>query len=233
MRHLNIIGSKVTSNDSSDPKTIHPKNSYSKSLADATVRANKIKRNLKSQEKQAASQNEPIANSTYPPDKDGEINSDTGAIGSNINAYSSKKNGCKNIQPPESQMPKSNLNIKTALLNDSRDTENKNVSVDENGSKERGEESLQWMINPMKIKRFMTKHWENQPLYIARKDKNYYKNVFSCKAFDEILRKPDKPIIYGKVKLVQYLPPCIINREFSKTTTYTFNNSMFITITRT
>ena len=54
----------------------------------------------------------------------------------------------------------------------------------------------------------MTKHWENQPLYIARKDKNYYKNVFSCKAFDEILRKPDKPIIYGKVILIN-TSPCV------------------------
>ena len=194
----------MTSNDSSDPITIRPKNGYSKSLTDATVSANKIKRNLKSQEKQAPSQYEPIANSTYPLDKNGEINSDTGTIGSNLNAYSSKKNGCKNIQPPESQVPKSNLNMKTALLNHSKDTENENVCVDEDGSKKRGEESLQWMINPMKIKRFMTKHWENQPLYIARKDKNYYKNVFSCKAFDEILRKPDKPIIFGKVILVQY-----------------------------
>ena len=193
----------MTSNDSSDPITIRPKNGYSKSLADATVSANKIKRNLKSQEKQAPTQYEPIANSTYPLDKNGEINSDTGTIGSNLNAYSSKKNGCKNIQPLESQVPKSNLNMKTALLNHSRDTENENVCVDEDGSKKRGEESLQWMINPMKIKRFMTKHWENQPLYIARKDKNYYKNVFSCKAFDEILRKPDKPIIFGKVILVQ------------------------------
>ena len=194
----------MTSNDSSDPITIRPKNGYSKSLADATVSANKIKRNLKSQEKQAPTQYEPIANSTYPLDKNGEINSDTGTIGSNLNAYSSKKNGCKNIQPPESQVPKSNLNMKTALLNHTKDTENENVCVDEDGSKKRGEESLQWMINPMKIKRFMTKHWENQPLYIARKDKNYYKNVFSCKAFDEILRKPDKPIIFGKVILVQY-----------------------------
>ena len=194
----------MTSNDSSDPITIRPKNGYSKSLADATVSANKIKRNLKSQEKQAPSQYEPIANSTYPLDKNGEINSDTRTIGSNLNAYSSKKNGCKNIQPPESQVPKSNLNMKTALLNHSKDTENENVCVDEDGSKKRGEESLQWMINPMTIKRFMTKHWENQPLYIARKDKNYYKNVFSCKAFDEILRKPDKPIIFGKVILVQY-----------------------------
>ena len=194
----------MTSNDSSDPITIRPKNGYSKSLADATVSANKIKRNLKSQEKQAPTQYEPIANSTYPLDKNGEINSDTGTIGSNLNAYSSKKNGCKNIQPPESQVPKSNLNMKTALLNHTKDTENENVCVDEDGSKKRGEESLQWMINPMKIKRFMTKHWENQPLYIARKDKNYYKNVFSCKAFDEILRKPDKPIIYGKVILFLY-----------------------------
>ena len=194
----------MTSNDSSDPIKIRPKNVHSKSLADATLRANKIKRNLKFQEKQAPSQYEPIANSTHPPDKNGEINSDTGTIGSNLNAYSSKKNGCKNIQQPESQVPKSNLNIKTASLNHSRDTENKNVCVDEDGSKKRGEESLQWMINPMTIKRFMTKHWENQPLYIARKDKNYYKNVFSCKAFDEILRKPDKPIIFGKVILVQY-----------------------------
>ena len=194
----------MNSNDSSDPKTIRPKNGYSKSLADATVSANKIKRNLKSQEKQAPTQYEPIANSAYPLDKIGEINSDTETIGSNLNAYSSKKNGCKNIQPPESQVPKSNLNMKTALLNHTKDTENENVCVDEDGSKKRGEESLQWMINPMKIKRFMTKHWENQPLYIARKDKNYYKNVFSCKAFDEILRKPDKPIIFGKVILVQY-----------------------------
>mgnify|MGYP001272652118 CR=1 FL=1 len=45
--------------------------------------------------------------------------------------------------------------MKTALLNHSRDTENENVCVDEDGSKKRGEESLQWMINPMKIKRFM------------------------------------------------------------------------------
>ena len=194
----------MTSNDSSDPITIRPKNGYSKSLADANVSANKIKRNLKSQEKQAPTQYEPIANSTYPLDKNGETNSDTRTIGSNLNAYSSKKNGCKNIQPPESQVPKSNLNMKTALLNHTKDTENENVCVDEDGSKKRGEESLQWMINPMKIKRFMTKHWENQPLYIARKDKNYYKNVFSCKAFDEILRKPDKPIIFGKVILVQY-----------------------------
>ena len=194
----------MTSNDSSDPIKIRPNKSHSKSLADATLRANKIKRNHKFPEKQAPSQYEPIANSTHPLDKNGEINSDTRTIGSNLNAYSSKKNGCKNIQPPESQVPKSNLNMKTALLNHSRDTENENVCVDEDGSKKRGEESLQWMINPMKIKRFMTKHWENQPLYIARKDKNYYKNVFSCKAFDEILRKPDKPIIFGKVILVQY-----------------------------
>ena len=194
----------MTSNDSSDPITIRPKNGHSKSLADATVRVNKIPKSLKFQEKQAPSQYEPIANSTYAPDKNGEINRDTGTIGSNLKAYSLKKNGCKNIQPPESQMPKSNLNIKTATLNHSRDTENKNVCDDEDGSKKRGEESLQWMINPMTIKRFMIKHWENKPLYIARKDKNYYKNVFSCKAFDEILRKPDKPIIYGKVILFLY-----------------------------
>ena len=187
----------MTSNDSSDPIKIRSNKSHSKSLADATLRANKIKRNHKFQGKQAPSQYEPITNSTHPPDKNGEINSDTGTIGSNLNGYSSKKNGCKNIQQPESQVPKSNLNIKIASLNHSRDTENKNVCVDEDGSKKRGEESLQWMINPMTIKRFMTKHWENQPLYIARKDKNYYKNVFSCKAFDEILRKPDKPIIFG------------------------------------
>ena len=194
----------MTSNDSSNPIKIRPKNVHSKSLADATLKANEIKRNLKFQEKQVPYKYEPIANSTHPPDKNGEINSDTGTIGSNLNGYSSKKNGCKNIQQPESQVPKSNLNIKIASLNHSRDTENKNVCVDEDGSKKRGEESLQWMINPMTIKRFMTKHWENQPLYIARKDKNYYKNVFSCKAFDEILRKPDKPIIFGKVILVQY-----------------------------
>ena len=184
--------------------TIHPKKCHSKSLQDATVRANKINKNFKSQEKQAPSQCEPIGKSKYPPDKNSEINGDTGIIGSNLNAHSSKKNGCKNMEPPENQMPKSNLNMKTALLNHSRDTENKNLCVDEDGSKKRGEESLQWMINPMKIKKFMTKYWENQPLYIDRKDKSYYKNVFSCKAFDEILRKPDKPIIFGKVILVQY-----------------------------
>ena len=72
----------------------------------------------------------------------------------------------------------------------------------EKGSVELGKECFQWMISPRKVHKFMSHSWEKKPLYIQRETRDYYKNVFSCKAFDKILRNSEKPLIFGKVNIV-------------------------------
>ena len=62
-----------------------------------------------------------------------------------------------------------------------------------------GEESLKWMISPHKTKKFLNQNFEKNILHIKRDDKNYYRNIFSCKSFDKLLRNSDKPLIFGKV----------------------------------
>ena len=64
-----------------------------------------------------------------------------------------------------------------------------------------GEESLKWIISPHKTKKFLNQYFENNVLHIKRDDKNYYKNIFSCKALDKLLRNSDKPMIFGKVSI--------------------------------
>ena len=72
-----------------------------------------------------------------------------------------------------------------------------------------GEESLKWIISPHKTKKFLNQYFENNVLHIKRDDKNYYKNIFSCKALDKLLRNSDKPMIFGKVS-IRKLSPVVI-----------------------
>ena len=65
-----------------------------------------------------------------------------------------------------------------------------------------GEESLKWIISPNKTKKFLSQYFEKNVLHIQRNDKDYYKSIFSCKAFDKLLRNSDKPLIYGKVRII-------------------------------
>ena len=44
------------------------------------------------------------------------------------------------------------------------------------------------MIAPVGVDSFFDKSWEKRPLHIKRGKPEYYKNVFSTKAFDGILR---------------------------------------------
>ena len=92
----------------------------------------------------------------------------------------------------------SNKRKKTGSLNQSHKNA-KFATENENGSVDVGKECLEWVISPWNIKTFISKYWEKQPLYIRREDKSFYKHVFSCKAFDELLRNSDKPMIFGKV----------------------------------
>ena len=47
---------------------------------------------------------------------------------------------------------------------------------------------MEWMIAPVGVDSFFDKSWEKRPLHIKRGKPEYYKNVFSTKAFDTILR---------------------------------------------
>ena len=55
------------------------------------------------------------------------------------------------------------------------------------GSVEDGKKSFAWMIHPEKVEKFFAETFEKRPLHIKRKNQ-YYKHIFSTKAFDEILR---------------------------------------------
>lgn len=48
---------------------------------------------------------------------------------------------------------------------------------------------LQWILAPKKLKDFFGEFWECKPLYIQRKQQNYFKHLFSSKKLDEMLRE--------------------------------------------
>jgi len=76
-----------------------------------------------------------------------------------------------------------------------------------------GRECLEWMIAPVGVDSFFDKSWEKRPLHIKRGKPEYYKNVFSTKAFDGILRG-DKPVIYGKnLNVTSYSDPTKSSEE--------------------
>lgn len=71
------------------------------------------------------------------------------------------------------------------------------VEEDEaDGSVSEGRKCFEWMINPCKSEQFFRETFEKRPLHIKRVQSNYYKNVFSTKAFDDMLR--EKVVLFGK-----------------------------------
>uniref|UniRef100_A0A3B3X598 Bifunctional lysine-specific demethylase and histidyl-hydroxylase n=1 Tax=Poecilia mexicana TaxID=48701 RepID=A0A3B3X598_9TELE len=64
-----------------------------------------------------------------------------------------------------------------------------------NNSKERANNLFQWLLNPVPAKYFFRETWEKKPLYVQRKNPDYYKGLFSTAEFDRILRKEN--VQYG------------------------------------
>lgn len=58
------------------------------------------------------------------------------------------------------------------------------------GSIHEGKKCFEWMIQPVKFDKFFKDIWEKRPFHIKRENTQpqYYKHLFSTKAFDEILR---------------------------------------------
>ena len=66
----------------------------------------------------------------------------------------------------------------------------------ETGSVELGKKYLEWIISPVTTEQFFADSWEQRPLHIHRGDAKYYKELFSTKELDGILR--DQHVLYGK-----------------------------------
>ncbi|XP_022914586.2 ribosomal oxygenase 1 [Onthophagus taurus] len=65
------------------------------------------------------------------------------------------------------------------------------------------EETLSYIISPLPSSDFFTTYWEKNPLHINRKDGGYFKNIFSSKQFDNILR--NNPLYYTRnIDVVTY-----------------------------
>ncbi len=66
----------------------------------------------------------------------------------------------------------------------------------ESGSVEVGKARFEWMIHPVTAEQFFEDSFEKRPLHVKRGQKNYYKEVFSTKEFDEILSL--RRVYFGK-----------------------------------
>ncbi|XP_059212427.1 ribosomal oxygenase 1 [Centropristis striata] len=64
-----------------------------------------------------------------------------------------------------------------------------------NNSRERASQLFQWLISPIPAKTFFRETWEKKPILVQRKDRDYYKGLFSTAEFDRILRQED--VQYG------------------------------------
>jgi len=67
---------------------------------------------------------------------------------------------------------------------------------EEPGSFEKGDAALEWLVNPTSLKDFYSSYWEKKPLHIKRTDGQYYKDVFSTKGMEKIIR--EQRVLYGK-----------------------------------
>lgn len=63
-------------------------------------------------------------------------------------------------------------------------------------SREHGKRALKWLLYPTNLDTFFTDIWEQKPLLVKRDNRNYFKGLFSCKEFDDILRNGN--LLFGK-----------------------------------
>ncbi|XP_015224469.1 PREDICTED: bifunctional lysine-specific demethylase and histidyl-hydroxylase NO66-like [Cyprinodon variegatus] len=64
-----------------------------------------------------------------------------------------------------------------------------------NNSRERASLLFQWLIRPVPAKAFFSETWEKKPVFVPRKNPDYYKGLFSTAEFDRILREEN--VQYG------------------------------------
>ncbi|XP_075315353.1 ribosomal oxygenase 1 isoform X2 [Odontesthes bonariensis] len=64
-----------------------------------------------------------------------------------------------------------------------------------NNSRERASKLFQWLISPIPAKTFFRETWEKKPIFVTRKNPDYYNGLFSTAEFDRILREED--VQYG------------------------------------
>ncbi|KAI5754505.1 hypothetical protein M8J77_009085 [Diaphorina citri] len=95
----------------------------------------------------------------------------------------SKKNGTtisSKKQSVTNPKPKSNGESSSEAV--------KENTLSETSSKSFGRDELQWILGDTSVDKFFSDHWEKEPLYISRKQKNYYNNLITSKKIDDILR---------------------------------------------
>uniref|UniRef100_H2M7Q9 Bifunctional lysine-specific demethylase and histidyl-hydroxylase n=1 Tax=Oryzias latipes TaxID=8090 RepID=H2M7Q9_ORYLA len=56
-------------------------------------------------------------------------------------------------------------------------------------SRERATQMFQWLIHPVPAAHFFRETWEKKPIYVQRRNPDYYKGLFSTAEFDRILRE--------------------------------------------
>ncbi|XP_041831983.1 ribosomal oxygenase 1 isoform X2 [Melanotaenia boesemani] len=64
-----------------------------------------------------------------------------------------------------------------------------------NNSRERARKLFQWLVSPIPASAFFRETWEKKPIFVQRKNPDYYKGLFSTAEFDRILREED--VQYG------------------------------------
>uniref|UniRef100_A0A3Q4I400 Bifunctional lysine-specific demethylase and histidyl-hydroxylase n=1 Tax=Neolamprologus brichardi TaxID=32507 RepID=A0A3Q4I400_NEOBR len=64
-----------------------------------------------------------------------------------------------------------------------------------NNSRERASKLFQWLITPIPDKMFFRETWEKKPIFVQRKNHDYYKGLFSTAELDRIFREED--VQYG------------------------------------
>jgi len=67
---------------------------------------------------------------------------------------------------------------------------------EEPGSLEKGDSAMEWVIAPTSLQDFYKDYWEKKPLHIKRTNRQYYKDVFSTKGLEKIIR--EQRVLYGK-----------------------------------
>ncbi|XP_024146318.1 ribosomal oxygenase 1 isoform X2 [Oryzias melastigma] len=113
--------------------------------------------------------------------------------------------------PSKAQIKSERRKRRKKLLKAAQKTENQNVTADVNkaekcvsiesldavlvdlgsisNSRERAAKMFKWIIHPVPEAPFFRDTWEKKPIYVRRRNPDYYKGLFSTAEFDRILRE--------------------------------------------
>ncbi|KAI1299233.1 Bifunctional lysine-specific demethylase and histidyl-hydroxylase NO66 [Halotydeus destructor] len=151
-----------------------------------------------------------------------KLNKGNGSAVTKKKEKSSTDNIMKNIKSKvnviKKQLSKSTQNLvvdqakvekNVALVSESSDDDDSVIFDDDDGddthqtlppymidSRVQGFRAFQWLIHPYSVDKFMNEIFEKKPMLVKRKDRTYYKGVFSTREFDKIIRTEN--IQFGK-----------------------------------